>query len=52
MQADNMQFGGSAIKVGEEEFHLFRDYEYASQTKKLDPSTVLTSNRLLAKINE
>lgn len=23
-----LQYGGSPVKVGEEEFHLFRDHEY------------------------
>lgn len=27
--ANKVQFGGSPVKVGEDEYHLFRDSEYA-----------------------
>lgn len=30
-----IQFGGSALKVGEEEYSLFRDYEYVAQVKSI-----------------
>ncbi|KAJ5488470.1 10 kDa heat shock protein [Penicillium diatomitis] len=48
------QFGGSPIKVGEEEYHLFRDSEYVSPLVhgKLAEQTDLTFYRILAKINE
>jgi len=29
----NAQFGGSPIKVGEEEYSLFRDHEYVLSSK-------------------
>jgi len=37
MDTDRGQFGGSAIKVGEEEFHLFRDYEYVVYSSRSVP---------------
>lgn len=45
------QFGGSPIKVGEEEYSLFRDHEYGLHLCALKLS-FLTASRLLAKINE
>jgi hypothetical protein len=28
IEADKKQYGGSPVKVGDEEYSLFRDYEY------------------------
>ncbi len=58
-----MQYGGSPIKVGEEEYSLFRDHEYVLILLHTDrsPSFYLLqvlsesadhSSRLLAKIKE
>jgi hypothetical protein len=30
MDTDEIQYGGSPVKVGDEEYSLFRDYEYVS----------------------
>jgi chaperonin GroES len=46
------QFGGSPIKVGEEELSLFRDHEYVFEKNMGLEDGKLTCNRLLAKINE
>ncbi|OCL07953.1 Cpn10-domain-containing protein, partial [Glonium stellatum] len=48
------QYGGSPIKVGEEEYSLFRDHEYVppDSIHPLPLPVPLTSYRLLAKINE
>jgi co-chaperonin GroES (HSP10) len=47
------QFGGSPIKVGEEEFSLFRDHEYVYLLVVVErEGRTLTCPRLLAKINE
>jgi hypothetical protein len=47
------QFGGSPLKVGEDEYTLFRDSEYVAPIS-VYTSSVLTNplNRILAKINE
>jgi len=48
-----IQYGGSPLKVGEEEYSLFRDHEYVHTSLSLQhPSSSLTTPRLLAKINE
>jgi hypothetical protein len=45
------QYGGSPVKVGEEEYHLFRDSEYVSIF--VDGMNIhADSGRILAKINE
>ena len=51
------QFGGSPIKVGEEEFTLFRDHEYVARADPHKDTMEYQSHqhdahRLLAKINE
>ena len=51
------QYGGSPVKVGEEEYHLFRDSEYVITSGRLTRrkgQAMLTcaGNRILAKINE
>jgi len=45
------QFGGSPIKVGEEEYSLFRDHEYVTECLSGDRNADDVF-RLLAKINE
>ncbi len=58
IDADGLQYGGSPVKVGDEEYSLFRDYEYVSHPSMLPilifHATNLSppSSRLLAKINE
>ena len=47
-----LQYGGSPIKVGEDEYSLFRDHEYVGI---ISPQIVPTTDRvrsILAKINE
>lgn len=51
------QFGGAPIKVGEDEYTLFRDHEYVSPSPLLSawvapPDHHRLLYRLLAKINE
>ncbi|KAL4996112.1 Cpn10-domain-containing protein [Aspergillus recurvatus] len=46
------QFGGSPLKIGDEEYHLFRDSEYVfllSYHHRIEPNR---TTRILAKINE
>ena len=39
-QLIRMQYGGSPVKVGDEEYHLFRDHEYAPQLTRYSLSDV------------
>ena len=50
--ANRMQYGGSPIKVGEEEFSLFRDSEYVHELHSDSANGLLIHDRILAKINE
>jgi hypothetical protein len=57
MDADGTQYGGSPVKVGDEEYSLFRDYEYVFLPPNHPPLpfpaiSLILPNRLLAKINE
>lgn len=49
-----LQYGGSPVKVGEEEYSLFRDHEYVKALSSMEyQAGMLTfATRLLAKINE
>ncbi|RDK37554.1 Cpn10-domain-containing protein [Aspergillus phoenicis ATCC 13157] len=49
------QFGGSAVKVGEDEYTLFRDHEYAHPchyVALIKPRILTYATRILAKIQE
>ncbi|CAK48288.1 uncharacterized protein An11g00550 [Aspergillus niger] len=49
------QFGGSAVKVGEDEYTLFRDHEYAHPCHYValfKPRILTYATRILAKIQE